>query len=173
MPPLTGDAVKVTDVPGQKGLGVAVIATSAGSEVFSCIVITFPAAGLFVVQSSDEVRMQVTKSPFDGEYVKLGLFKPTLLPFTCHWYWGETPPFVDVVAKVTELPGQNGFSEGVTVILTGKYGLTVTVNCGLFAGLFVVQISEEVIMQFTISPFDGVYMKLGLFVPVLMPLTCH
>ena len=77
------------------------------------------------------------------------------------------------MAKVTELPGQNGFSEGVTIMLTGKYGLTVTVNCGLVAGLFEVQISEEVIMQFTISPFDGVYRKVGLFVPALMPFTCH
>ena len=96
-----------------------------------------------------------------------------LIPFTCHLYWGQTPPFIDVVEKVTELPGQKGFSEGVTIMLTGKYGLTVTVNGGLFAGLFVVQISEEVIIQVTISPFDGVYVKAGLSEPALMPLTCH
>ena len=66
MPPFEGVAVKLTDVPGQKGLLVAVMVTPAGKLVFSTIVIMMLDAGLLDVHSSDEVRIQETWSLLTG-----------------------------------------------------------------------------------------------------------
>ena len=49
-------------------------------------------AGLFVVQVSDDVRIQDTRSPFTGVKVKNWLFVPELMPFTFHRYEGVIPP---------------------------------------------------------------------------------
>ena len=57
--------------------------------------------------------------------------------------------------KVTGLPMQNGFAEGEIVMLTGRSGLTDTGYWMLDAGLFDVQVSEEVNVQVTISLFNG------------------
>ena len=60
--------MNVTGEPGQKGFGVAVIDTPAGRPIVPVMVIVFDVAGLFVIQSgSEEVRMQLTRSPFKGE----------------------------------------------------------------------------------------------------------
>ena len=66
------------------------------------------------------------------------------------------PPFVGIAVKVTGLPTQNGFAEGEIVMLTGRSGLTDTGYWMLDAGLFKVQVSEEVSIQDTKSPFSGV-----------------
>jgi len=59
-----------------------------------------------------------------------------------------------VAVNVTELPRQNGLAEGEIDILTGKSGLTV-IGYWIDAGLFVVQVSEELTVQETRSPFKG------------------
>ena len=60
-----------------------------------------------------------------------------------------------VVVNVTELPWQNGLAEADIVILTGRFGLTDTGYWMLDAGLFVVQVSDDVRMQLTRSPLFG------------------
>jgi hypothetical protein len=63
---------------------------------------------------------------------------------------------VGVAVNVTELPGQNGFAEAAIVMLTGRFGLTDTRCWMLDAGLSDVQVSDEVRMQDTKSPFTGI-----------------
>lgn len=84
MPPLLGVAVKVTDVPGQKGFGFAAIDTPAGSPVLPVSVMVLEVTGLTNGQATDEVRTQLTTSPETGLYAKVGLFVPALIPFTFH-----------------------------------------------------------------------------------------
>ena len=66
VPPLFGVAVQVTDEPGQKGFGTAVMDTPAGTPRVPVIVMVFDVAGFPEVQASDEVRTQVTTSPDTG-----------------------------------------------------------------------------------------------------------
>ena len=61
-----GVAVQVTDEPGQKGLGTAVMDTPAGTPRVPVIVTVLLVAGLLDVQSSEELRVQVTISPEAG-----------------------------------------------------------------------------------------------------------
>jgi hypothetical protein len=75
--------------------------------------------------------------------------------------------------NVTELPGQNGFAEADIIMLTGRFELTDTRCWMLNAGLSDVQVSDEVRMQDTKSPFTGIYEKFGLSVPVFIPFTFH
>ena len=58
--------------------------------------------------------------------------------------------------KVTALPAQKRFDDVETDTLTGRFGLTVTATGALVAGLPIVQASEEVSSQVTISPATGV-----------------
>jgi hypothetical protein len=67
VPPLTGAAVKVTDIPAQIGpKGLADILTLTGSAVFTDIVIELEVAGLPVTQVKDEVITTVTTSLFES-----------------------------------------------------------------------------------------------------------
>ena len=62
-----------------------------------------------------------------------------------------------VAVNVTEVPAQTGFAAGETVTLTGRLGLTTIVIVSDVAGLFEMQtVREEVIIQLTWSPFNGV-----------------
>ena len=125
---MTGVAVKVTGVPSQTVSAVAETLTLTGRFGFTTIVIALEVAGLLEMQTvSDEVRMHMTKSPFDGAYVKPGLFVPVFIPLTCHWYCGETPPLTGVAVKVTGVPAQTLFTEAATEISTESPWLTVTV----------------------------------------------
>ena len=63
---------------------------------------------------------------------------------------------IGIAVKVTLDPWQTGFSEAVTVRLTGKLLLTIIVIACEFAGLPVAQVAFEVRMQVTTSLFDGV-----------------
>ena len=65
------------------------------------------------------------------------------------------PPFTGVPVNVTDEPWQKGFAEADIVMLTGRFGLTDTGYWMLDAGLFVVQVSDDVRMQLTRSPFVG------------------
>ena len=81
---MVGVAVKVTEVPAQTGLALAIMFTLTGRFGFTVIVMVLDVAGFPVAQVSLEVNTQVTASPFAGVYVYVGLFVPTLPPFTFH-----------------------------------------------------------------------------------------
>ena len=59
------------------------------------------------------------------------------------------------------------------LILTGRIGRTVIATSLLIAGLFVVQVKPEVRWQVMISPFNGIWVNAGRFVPLLTPFTFH
>ena len=65
-PPLTGLAVKVTEVPVQTGFAEAAMETLTGRFGFTVIVTVLEEAGLLVAQVAFEVNTQVTASPASG-----------------------------------------------------------------------------------------------------------
>lgn len=82
--------------------------------------------------------------------------EPTFMPLTTHWKVAVGAPFTGAPMKVTDEPRQKGL-DGVEIItLTGRIGLTDTGYWRLEAGLFVVQVSEEVKVQETRSPLIGI-----------------
>lgn len=63
------------------------------------------------------------------------------------------------------MPIHTGLDEAVIVTLTGS-GLFTVIEIELdVAGFPVAQVRLEVITQTTLSPFAGIYVKDGLFVP--------
>jgi hypothetical protein len=65
-PPFAGVAENVTDAPGQNGFCDAVIETPTGRLVLTDAGYWMLDAGLFVVHTSEEVRITETISPFIG-----------------------------------------------------------------------------------------------------------
>ena len=78
-----------------------------------------------------------------------------IVPLTFHWYVGVEPPFTGVAVKVTELPVQTGFAEGVTDTLTASSGFTFMVTVFEVAGLPLGQVALEVSTQITASLLMG------------------
>jgi hypothetical protein len=68
VPPLTGVAVKGTDVPAQTLLDEAPMLTLTGNTGFTVIVIALEVAGLPVAQVADEESTHVTTSSSSGTY---------------------------------------------------------------------------------------------------------
>ena len=124
-----------------------------GRLALTVIDIELEVAGLPVAQVALDVSTQVTASLFASVVeVKVGLFVPTLVPFTFHWYPGVVPPLVGVAVNVTEVPAQMA-PEGTAAIdtLTGRLALTAIVSALEVAGLPVAQTALEVSTQVTIS----------------------
>ena len=65
---MTGDAVKVTELPEQTGLADEATVTLTGSIGLTVMFNTFDVAGLPVAQVSLEVNSQVITSLFTGTY---------------------------------------------------------------------------------------------------------
>jgi hypothetical protein len=86
VPPFTGVAVKVTELPVQIAPGgEADILTLAGSIGFTVIVIRLEVAGFPDIQIKDDVITTVTASLLARVVlVKFGLFVPTFDPLTFH-----------------------------------------------------------------------------------------
>ena len=63
---------------------------------------------------------------------------------------------VGVAVKVTLVPAQTGFAEGVTITLTGNNGLTVMVTGVDVDGLPVAQVAFEVRTTVTASLLTGI-----------------
>ena len=61
-----------------------------------------------------------------------------------------------VVLNVTAKPAHTGFTEGVTVMLTGKSGLTTMLTTFELAGVPVAQVALEVKTQLIASLLRGV-----------------
>ena len=144
VPPLTGVAVKVTEVPWQTGFDEGDMETLTGTLLLTTIVTGLEVAGLPVAQEAFEVSLQVTTSPFTGLYVKTGLLVPYSIPLTFHSYAGEDPPFIGVAVKVTGMFRQEGLAEAIIVTPTGWLGLTVMVIEFELAGLPDEQVALEV-----------------------------
>ena len=77
--------MKVTGVPGQMVVAVALIETDAITLACTVIAIEFDVAGEPVAQLKLDVRIQVTASvSFNVELVNVFEFVPVFIPFTCH-----------------------------------------------------------------------------------------
>ncbi len=79
--------------------------------------------------------------------MKVGLFVPTTVFPSFHWYTGVVPPLTGVAVKVTWVPEQTGLAEGVTDIPAAIEVLTDIVMAFDFTGLMVAQVRFEVIWQ--------------------------
>ena len=157
-PPLTAEAVKVTEVPAQTGFADGAAVTLTGRSGFTLIVTVFEAAGLPMGQVAVEVSTQITASPFNGTYEKAALVAPlTFAPLTFHWYVGVVPPLTGEAVKMTEVPAQTGFADGEAVTLTGSSGFTVMVTVFELAGLPVEQVALDESTQRTASLLIGTY----------------
>ena len=66
VPPLFGVAVKVTELPAQKGFEDDIMDTVTGRLGLTVIVTGAEAAGLFTAHVAFELTVQVTPSPFKG-----------------------------------------------------------------------------------------------------------
>jgi len=84
-PPLTGEAVKFTELPVQKGLVSVEISTLAGSALLTNMVTGKEVTGLLLTQVALDVSLHVITSPLAGVYEKAGKLNPTPNPFTIHW----------------------------------------------------------------------------------------
>ena len=76
---------------------------------------------------------------------------------TFHWKRGVDPPFTGEAVKVTEVPAQTGFTEGVTDTLTGSSGFTFMVTVFEVAGLPLGQVALDESTQLTASLLIGAY----------------
>jgi len=65
----------------------------------------------------------------------VGLFVPTLTPFTFHWYDGLVPPCVGVAVKVTDVPGQMGVAGSATMETAGVNTGFTTMLTGLLVAV--------------------------------------
>ena len=88
LPPLTGVAVKVTELPAQAGFVPLVIEIVAEGVTLVVLltVIELEVAVADVTQVALEVMTQVTACPLVMvELVKVALFVPVSVPLTFHW----------------------------------------------------------------------------------------
>jgi hypothetical protein len=119
-PPLPGAAVKVTGDPGQKGFGLAAMATEAGNPGVPVMTIELEEAGLPETHCREEVRMHATASPVTGLYVNVELLAPAFVPFTFHWYAASGPPLTAAAENATDVPMQKGLEEAAMETLAGS-----------------------------------------------------
>jgi hypothetical protein len=86
VPPLTGVAVNVTDVPGHIGFEEGTMLTLDATFGLTVMLTVFEVAGLPVVQAALEVITQVTASKLANVLLaNVGKLKPAFTPFTLHW----------------------------------------------------------------------------------------
>jgi hypothetical protein len=86
----------------------------------------------------------------------VGLFDPTIAPFTLQVYAGKVPPFTGVAVNVSVVPMHTGFDDAVIETLTGSGLFTVIVIELEVAGFPVAQGRLEVIIHLTTFPLTGV-----------------
>jgi hypothetical protein len=137
-------------------LAFALITILTGNVVLSAIVIVFERTVLLpVIHNEFEVTWQVIRSPSSGLQKKEELSVPAFVPLIIHWYTGADPPFVIAEVKFTVSPGQKGLVNVVIEIPAGIKGLTTIVTGAEVAGLPLIQVEFDVILQITRSPFNG------------------
>lgn len=144
MPPFTGVAVNVTELPGQILLEDAAMFTEGMTASLTVMVSWLLVTDAGEGQTAFEVITTVILSPFtkdDDENV--ALLAPMLLPFNFHWYEGAVPPLAGVAVKVTEVPEQI-FIPGLALISTD--GVTVGVIVTV-----VVEVAEQLFASVTFT----------------------
>ena len=165
--------MNVASVPAQTGFAEAFIASLTGKFGLTVMQIVLEVAGFPEAQTRFEARTHIIQSPFSGVYVNIGLFAPTMIPFTFHWYTGVVPPFVGVAVNVTDVPLQMGLAVAFIETLTGEFVFSTIVIVFDVAGLPIGQAILEFITQETISPLFGEYVYTGLLGPTPVPFTFH
>jgi hypothetical protein len=76
--------------------------------------------------------------------------------------------------KVTDVPAQTGFSDGVIEMLTGKSGFTVMFTMFDVAGLSIGQIAFDVTVQVIASSLTGTKVYVASVAPAMSnPFTVH
>jgi protein involved in polysaccharide export with SLBB domain len=78
-----------------------------------------------------------------------------------------------VAVNITDVPGQKGFGFATIDTAAGSPMLPVIVMILEVTGLTTGQATDEVSTQLTKSPETGLYAKVGLFDPALIPFTFH
>jgi hypothetical protein len=87
---------------------------------------------------------------------------------------GDDPSFVAVAVNVTEVPGQIVAEDAAIETDGTRTGLTTIVIPVLVPVMGLAQTALEVRITVTTSLlFSVVELKVGLFVPKLVPFTCH
>ena len=85
LPPLTGIAVKDTDVPAQIEVELADIDTEGVTELVVIVTVLLVAVGVVVQAALDVMITRITSPLFNAEEEKELLLFPIFTPFTCHW----------------------------------------------------------------------------------------
>ena len=175
VPPFTGVAVNVTDVPGQIVVWDATTDTDGTGAGFTVMLISVLVAEVGEAQVAFDVSTTVTLSLLLRVVDEnVGLFVPTFTPLTLHWYTGADPPLIAVAVKVTEVPGQIVVAEGATVTEGVTRSFAVIVSWLLVTTAGEGQTAFDVISTVTLSVFARVLVvKVGLFVPTFTPFTFH
>jgi hypothetical protein len=91
-PPCVGKAVKVTELPTQNGFADGDIVMLTGNNGLTVTGYWILVTGFVIVQGSEDVNTQDTRSPSLGMNEKTGLLAPAFAPFSFHWYEGVMPP---------------------------------------------------------------------------------
>ena len=146
----TGAGVTVTDIPG-------LVAESGDAHVALEVISTVTLSLLFSVVE-----------------VNVGLFVPTFMPLTFHWYTGLAPPLTGVAVNVIAVPGQTVVCEAKMLTDGTGAGFTVIAISVLVAEAGDAHVAFEVITTVTLSLLLRVdEEKTGLFVPTFTPFTLH
>jgi hypothetical protein len=152
VPPFTGVAVNITEVPVHIAPeGDAAMVTPGVTLALTVIFIGVLLAVGEVVQFAFEVITTVTISLFASvAEVKVGLFVPAFEPFILHWYEGVVPPFTGVALNVTDVPAHIAPEGDAAIVTAGvTLALTVIVMGVLVAVGVVVQVALLVIVTVT------------------------
>lgn len=175
MPPFTGVAVKVAACPAQIEVLLADTVTDGATEPVTVIVTGADVAVVAERQVALLVSMHVTCALLVSVVVvKVALFVPAFIPFTCHWYAGVVPPFTGVAVKVTDVPLQIVVAEALIVTDGVAPGLTVILMALDDAVAGLAQADDEVSWQVTTSLLLSVAeVKVALLLPTLLPFTFH
>jgi hypothetical protein len=179
VPPLTGIALKVTDVPAQIApAGDAAILTLACRSGLTTMIIPVEVAGdpLRHGVAFDVITTVTTSLLLRTDDVKVELLVPAFIPFTFHWYVGAVPPLTDVAIKVTDVPAQIApAGDAATLTLAGRSGLTtIVIPVEVVGDPLRHGVAFDVITTVIISLLlrtDDV--KVELLVPVFVPFTFH
>jgi len=115
----------------------------------------FDNTGADEVHPALEIMEHTTWSPSAGTNVKAGLFEPAGDPLTFHSKTGELPPLKGDAVSVTELPVHTGLAEAVIDTDTGMAGVTDMVTRLERTTAEEGQLTDEVILQLTMSPLAG------------------
>ena len=103
---------------------------------------------------------------------KFGESKPTLAPFTFHWYEGAAPPFVTEPLNIVVVPAQIAV-EPVTAIVGVTLVLIIAVTAFEVAVVVLAQAAFEVKIAVTMSLFNKVELVNVAPVAAFTPFTFH